>query len=177
MGKWKLMLPYKKGTILGSVIKNTLSICDRVILVTGFRGKELETFYGENKNIIAVRNSGFERGMFSSIQTGVPLVETEYFFITKGDMPEIGSNLYRKLLNTMRENPDIEIVRPLFNGKRGHPVLLKKSVISTILSEPADSEMKNVFTHHKVLDLPLDLPQTFKDIDTEEDYREAVGNI
>ena len=174
MGTWKLILPYNEGTIVEESVKNALSRCSRIILVTGYRGAELARLFSDNKKVVPVANTAYNRGMFSSIQTGIPLIQTEYFFITMGDMPEIGMDMYDLLLNTMKDNPGIEIVRPLYNNKRGHPVLLKNSVISTILSEPADSEMKNVFTHHRVLDLPLNLPETFKDIDTEADYRKAV---
>ncbi len=171
MGKWKLMLPYKNSTIIEQSVDNALRLCSRVILVTGYRGNELADLFAGRSGVVTVRNTDYERGMFSSIQTGTPMVETEYFFITMGDMPEIGSGLFQKLVDTMTENPGVEIVRPLYGGKRGHPVLLKMSTIDTILSEPQVSEMKNVFTHHKVLDLPLDLPESFRDIDTEEDYK------
>ncbi len=174
MGTWKLILPYKEETLVEKSVKNALSCCSRVILVTGYRGNELEKLFKNNKNVVPVANTEYNRGMFSSIQTGIPLIQTGYFFITMGDMPEISTDLYDLLLHTMKDNPGIEIVRPLYNNKRGHPVLLKNSVIPTILSEPADSKMKNVFTHHRVLDLPLNLPETFKDIDTEADYRKAV---
>lgn len=176
MGKWKLLLPYKDGTIISYAVSNALDVCSRVILVTGFRSDELEKLFFENKRITTVQNNDFERGMFSSIQTGTPLVETEWFFITMGDMPGINSEIYRKLLYYLEKEPDIEIIRPLYNGKRGHPVLLKKNVTKTIAAEPSESEMKNVFTHHRVLDLNLNIPETFTDIDTEEDYRIAVNN-
>ena len=38
MGKWKMMLPWGKGTILDSALASALAFCDRVVLVTGFRG-------------------------------------------------------------------------------------------------------------------------------------------
>ena len=170
MGRWKLLLPYRSSTILETSVSNALSLCSRVILVTGYNGEKLEKLFKSENRVTAVRNDSYERGMFSSIQTGAGLVETDWFFITMGDMPDIGKNLFTKLINTAESNTGIEIVRPLFNGKRGHPVLLKKSVIKTILAEPPESEMKNVFTRHRVLDIPLNLPESFYDIDTEEDY-------
>ncbi len=175
MGRWKLMLPYNDRTILETSVSNALSLCSRVILVTGYNGEKLESLFKPDSRVITIRNSSYERGMFSSIQTGVKMVKTDWFFITMGDMPDIGADLYLKLIDTVKANTGIEIVRPLFNGKRGHPVLLNRTVIKTILSEPPESEMRNVFTSHKVLDLPLDLPESFYDIDTEEDYRKAAG--
>lgn len=175
MGKWKLTLPYKESTIVECTASNALSVCSRVILVTGHRGQELKDLFKNEKRVIPVENTSFKSGMFSSIQAGVPFIETEWFFISMGDMPEITSELYTFLIEAQRNSPHMEILRPLYKGKRGHPVLLKKSVISTILSEPYTSEMKNVFSHHTVLDLPLDLPESFLDIDTEEEYRKLLG--
>ncbi len=177
MGSWKLMLPYKDSTIIGQTVDNALSFCSKVIIVTGYRGGELEKLYNRHPKVITVQNTDFKRGMFSSIQTGVPLVSTGWFFITMGDMPDITEKLYRKLSEAAAGEKDTEIVRPLFSGKRGHPVLLKNTVIPTILSEPWNSEMKNVFTHHKVLNLDMNLPETFADIDTIENYRSAVKNF
>ena len=174
MGRWKLTLPYGKTTIIEYAVKNALRVCSRVILVTGFRGRELKELFKEEQRVITIENHDFDQGMFSSIQTGVPLIETDLFFITMGDMPQIEPWIYEKLILSARSNTGKEILRPLFNGKRGHPVLLKKDVIPTILSEPRESEMKQVFTRHRVLDLNLDIPETFRDIDTEEDYKKAI---
>ncbi|MDS6632108.1 NTP transferase domain-containing protein [Klebsiella michiganensis] len=41
MGKWKMMMPWGEGTILDSALASALAFCDRVVLVTGFRGDEL----------------------------------------------------------------------------------------------------------------------------------------
>jgi len=92
MGRWKLLLPYRGTTILEQTLNNALSLCSRVVLVTGYRGNELEEIYAGRSGVVTVRNADFKRGMFSSIQTGVPLVSTEWFFITMGDMPGITSS-------------------------------------------------------------------------------------
>lgn len=177
MGSWKLMLPYKQSTIVEQTVSNALSHCSRVILVTGHRGEELEKLYRGNKRVVPVRNHNFKQGMFSSIQTGTSLIQTDWFFITMGDMPGISPALYEILIKAQTANRGIEIIRPLFKGKRGHPVLLKRNVIPTILSEPPGSKMKNVFTHHHVLDIEMNRAETFNDIDTKEDYREATGKL
>lgn len=172
MGKWKMTLPYKGGTIIEKSISNALKICNKIILVTGYRGEELNTLVETNSKILTVKNENFKKGMFSSIQTGVHLIESEWFFITMGDMPNIGIDIFKTLINTRDTSPgEFDIVRPLYQGKRGHPVLLHKKTIQTILKEPVSSEMKKVFTHFKVLDIDMNLPDTFRDIDTPEEYR------
>lgn len=51
MGKWKMMLPWRDGTILDASIKNALQFCSRIIVVTGFRGEALQARYCNWKNV------------------------------------------------------------------------------------------------------------------------------
>ena len=177
MDKWKLTLPYKKSTIVENSIGNALLSCNRVIVVSGYRSDELEKLVQNPPHIITVKNENFKKGMFSSIQTGVTLIGSEWFFITMGDMPDIGKDIYLNLIEARNNNPDnFDIIRPMYKGKRGHPVLLHKKTIQTILDEPVSSEMKNVFTHFRVLDIEMNLQDTFRDIDTPEEYMRILEN-
>ncbi len=171
MGKWKLILPYKNSTIIENSIENAAEVCTRIILVTGYRGEELTDLVEQIPQVISIRNNNYQNGMFSSIQTGVKLVESEWFFITMGDMPDINKDIFNSLLESINKNPDgFDIIRPTYLGRRGHPVLLNRNTIHTIISEPHSSEMKNVFLHHRVLDIEMNIPDTFRDIDTPEEY-------
>jgi molybdenum cofactor cytidylyltransferase len=176
MGAWKLLLQYKNSTIIASSIANALNACNRVIIVTGYRAAELTKLVQKHSGILTIKNENFRNGMFSSIQTGVRLIESEWFFITMGDMPDISKDIYINLLMARDNNPeDFDIIRPMYQGKRGHPVLHKKTTIQTIISEPNSSEMKNVFAHHRVLDIEMNILQTFRDIDTPEDYERTIN--
>ncbi len=175
MGKWKLMLPYKAGTIIESSINNALALCSRVVVVAGYRADELIKKVQNPPQIVSCINKNFDNGMFSSIQAGVKLIKTDWFFITMGDMPDIGKDIYRSLIKARENNSGkFDIIRPIYQGKRGHPVLLHRKTINVILKEPVTSEMKNVFLHFRVLDIKMDIPQTFRDIDTPEEYRSIL---
>jgi molybdenum cofactor cytidylyltransferase len=100
------------------------------------------------------------------------MIESDWFFITMGDMPEIDKEIFRKLIIIRDENKGkYDIIRPMYHGKRGHPVLLHRSTITSILNEPDSSAMKHVFFSHRVLDISMNISSTFMDIDTPEDYR------
>ena len=177
MDKWKLILPYKNSTIIENSIKNAAEVCTRIIVVTGYRGNELKDLVEQTPHVLTIRNKNYKNGMFSSIQTGVKLVESEWFFITMGDMPDINKDIFNSLLESMNKNSGcFDIIRPMYQGKRGHPVLLNRNTIPTIISEPHYSEMKNVFLHHRVMDIEMDIPDTFRDIDTPEEYRRISEN-
>lgn len=177
MDKWKLILPYKKTTIIENSIENALLASTRVIVVTGYRSDTLVKLVQKPPHVLTTLNKNYKKGMFTSIQTGVRLIESEWFFITMGDMPDIKEDIFRRLIEVKDDNPkNYDIIRPMYQGKRGHPVLLHKKTIKTILNEPVSSEMKNVFTHFRVLDIEMNLPDTFRDIDTPEEYKRIMEN-
>ncbi|STW28899.1 CTP:molybdopterin cytidylyltransferase [Klebsiella michiganensis] len=89
MGKWKMMMPWGEGTILDSALASALAFCDRVVLVTGFRGDELAACYRDHPGVEVVFNPQYQDGMFSSIQCGVGHIRASRFFLALGDMPEV----------------------------------------------------------------------------------------
>ena len=97
MGKWKMMMPWGEGTILDSALASALAFCDRVVLVTGFRGDELAACYRDHPGVEVVFNPQYQDGMFSSIQCGVGHIRASRFFLALGDMPEVTPGVYRRL--------------------------------------------------------------------------------
>ena len=45
MGQWKLFLPFQGRTVIECVVRAALTVCSRVILVTGFRSAEAAAFF------------------------------------------------------------------------------------------------------------------------------------
>jgi molybdenum cofactor cytidylyltransferase len=89
-----------------------------------------------------------------------------------GDMPAINKDIFYSLIETRDRSPvSYDIIRPMYHGKRGHPVLLHKKTIPVIIAEPDTSEMKNVFLNFRVMDIEMDAVNTFRDVDTPEEYR------
>ncbi|WP_049082613.1 CTP--molybdopterin cytidylyltransferase, partial [Klebsiella michiganensis] len=133
MGKWKMMMPWGEGTILDSALASALAFCDRVVLVTGFRGDELAACYRDHPGVEVVFNPQYQDGMFSSIQCGVGHIRASRFFLALGDMPEITPGVYRRLW----ANADAgSCIIPAYDRGKGHPVLLPQRAISLIRRAP-----------------------------------------
>lgn len=175
MGSWKPMIDYRGRPLIVQVVEKALSPCQRVILVTGYRGEELEELFALESRVDCVRNREYGRGMFSSIQRGVSSVRTPAFFVSLGDMPEIPADIFQTLSKLLDEHPEADIARPLHHGRPGHPVLLRKTVVPTILDLPAESNMQEVFRRHqnstgqRVIEIAVSSPGTIYDIDRRED--------
>ncbi len=185
MDGWKPLTPYGGRPLIFSSIENALAACSRLILVTGFRAAELEEMVGreyrDTARIELVRNEEYERGMFSSIQTGAAHTSSTWFFVALGDMPAIPPQLYFKLaesthLLTVLNGP-YDIIRPFYRGSPAHPVLLHSRVVQTLSKLPASANMQKMFARHstetggKVLEIETEEAGSRIDIDTSEDLQ------
>jgi len=181
MGSWKPLVEYRGRPLIMSAVEHALSACARVLVVTGHRGGELEQLlrqsYRGSERVHWVRNRYFERGMFSSIQAGVSQIHSNWFFVALGDMPEIPPDLYAYLAGhtTAAERGLYDIIRPVYQGRPAHPVLLRSTVAQSIQGLPADGTMQKVFEFHRqktgrgVLEIETDEPGSLYDIDTNTD--------
>ncbi len=170
MGQWKPLLPFRGGTIVGTVVAAALAACTRVILVTGYRGEELATLFAAEPRILVVENRDWQLGMFSSIQRGAARVETARFFVSLADMPFVDSSVYRALL----EAPEADSVFPVHGGMRGHPVLLSGRVRAAVLAaDPSTGNMKEIARRLSPVEVPWRDDSVLRDIDTPEDFADA----
>jgi len=173
MGKWKLVMPFHDSTIIETAVSNTLKVCRRVILVGGYKFIELKNLFDANNNVRIVENKEYRKGMFSSIKTAVPLVETDRFFISLGDMPMINPEVY----NYLQQFSEPDVVIPQYRGKKGHPVFLSSMVGKRILQFGDNSTMREVLCEFLNLLVPVDDENILHDIDTEADYKTFLKKL
>jgi len=164
---WKMILPFGDSTVIETTVRQGLSACSRVILVTGHRSAELAQLFSSWSDVTTVYNPEFEKGMFSSIQVGVSHITTDRFFVALGDMPLVSPATYRKLLEEKRE----AAVIPRFQGKNGHPVLLTSILIAKILESGGPTTLRDILEDHVVISVPVNDRAVLHDIDTPEDYK------
>jgi molybdenum cofactor cytidylyltransferase len=168
MREWKLMLPLRDSTVIECSIENALAVCSRVILVTGYRGRELKELFGMRDKITIVYNSNYKKPMFSSIKLGVAAVNTERFFIALGDMPLVDRSVYEALLG-FKYAP---VVIPKYKGKKGHPLLLSKELLEPIRKfDDERSTLRDVLAMYPTLAVPVESRHILIDIDNSHDYK------
>lgn len=177
MRSWKMLLPFKRRTIIDCALDAAEGAADRVILVAGYRAEELKSHIQQKKQITLAVNTHYDKGMFSSIQRGAAELthEEDLFFVLHGDLPFVTSEHIRGLLAVFEEYPDYDILQPVSDTIPGHPVLFRGSVRNTILSLGTESSMREVFAEHAVLRYASDNPVFFTDIDTPETYERLIG--
>ncbi len=118
---------------------------DRVIVVTS-PGERFESvpLVGDAR-VRLVENPDPSRGMFSSIQAGLAsALEADPILFLPGDMPFVApATVAAVLARPIRSG---WVVVPRFDGTRGHPLALPRSLGSEILKADARSNLSELLT-------------------------------
>ncbi len=173
MGVNKMLLPWGKSTMLGTVINNVSAAELEPVVVVGCYADEiisaLKPLVPPDTNFVV--NVNWAKGRSTSIQVGLRACEDSDVLIFNGDMPQLGSELISAILFMFEnERTSAEVLFPVFKDMRGHPVWVSKMVFPDLLSlEPQESIAQCLFTHtQKFIEVPYE--EVCFDIDTLEDY-------
>ncbi|ATI64516.1 MULTISPECIES: molybdenum cofactor cytidylyltransferase [Edwardsiella] len=167
MGQWKMMLPYRDGTILDASINNALGFCQQIILVVGFRAEVLLQRYGDHPRIKLVVNKDYASGLFSSIRCGAASVQSDYCFICHGDMPCLTSALFAQL---WRQRGPYALL-PRYRGVPGHPVLLPRTWLPQVGQAYPQRSMREYLLAKDYRYLDINSEEIIFDVDTPQAYQ------
>ncbi len=127
MGTSKALLPLGNVTAIERLVGSvTQARVDDVIVVTGHDPDEIAPIL-DRLPVRRVHNAEYESGMFSSVRTGVQVLDadTEAFMIIPADYPLIGTQVLDRLIDGFRQG-DHGILHPACCGLRGHPPLISR---------------------------------------------------
>ncbi len=193
MGEFKPLIKLGDHTFLEHVLLRFLQAgVTEACIVTGYKAEKLQEYlkkekcsenYAQNKqnrlndiNISFVYNPGHENNeMFDSIRLGISHLKDrcENLFITPADIPFFKSSTLKAEMNT-----DSPVVIPEYNGRGGHPILVRSSVFDAVLTHDGTQGLKGAF---KALAdppsrIPVDDPGCTMDADTPEDLKILKGH-
>ncbi len=164
MNLWKMEMEFNGKKMIDIVIEKFEDFCNNIIVVGGYRFDRLKEIL-MGKNVKLVKNERFEEGMFISLKKGVRFVKGNRFFIIPGDVPFVKKET---LLNMTKLNDDIIV--PFYNGKGGHPVLIKSDLIDDLLKQDDNSSLKEFINKKGFKRFDVDDENILIDVDTKEDY-------
>ena len=185
MGKQnKLLLPIGGEALL---VKLVASVCasdvGQVLVVIGHEAEKIRSELNEFP-LNFVYNPNFSEGMTTSIKYGVKEVSNECdgLLICLGDMPFINTSEISKLIHAYVQNRIKEkklIVVPVFQGKRGNPVLFSSEFRNDILEYKKEFGCKEVIMNNSeyVKEIEMDDENMLLDVDTLEDYQRLTENF
>ena len=165
IGMFKPALPIGDTTMIGHCIQGMSEVCQRIIVVGGNEFGKLRLLVEGLANIECVENSSYQKGMFTSVKTGLSRVHGDRCFVLPADVPLVPRRVYRHMLTV-----DKDVIVPAFHGRHGHPVCLSKAILPRILSEPDESIFRDILRSIGVHALDVDAEEILMDVDTSEDY-------
>jgi molybdenum cofactor cytidylyltransferase len=178
MGELKAALPLGQGTVLEQCIKLFRGCgIEDVVVVTGHRSEETVAIAQRSGARIA-HNPDFADGMYSSIRTGVGQLSDQNsgFFLLPVDIPLVRPGTLKLLTRSFTATP-ARITYPVFDGKRGHPPLIDRSLIPTIIEQKhPEGGLRTLLTTfetqhpQQIREVVVPDANILFDMDTPEDY-------
>jgi len=190
MGRPKQMMAWRGKTLLQYVLESLVdSDVDEIVLVLGHEAEairkslsDLHIEASENRipsqraHIKVVINPDYKQGMASSLQAGLRALDpkSEAFLVILADQPGIGPDIVNRLIRGFQQaDPKRGIVRPVYRGLRGHPVLIGAKYLQEARQLQGDVGARQILIDHPedILEIDVDEDAILKDIDTPEEYR------
>jgi molybdenum cofactor cytidylyltransferase len=169
-GTFKPALDIAGKPLLARCVETFHDLCASVIVVAGHEADRVAALVSPYPKVQLVQNAAYATGMFSSVRAGAAAVRSPRFFLIPGDHPLVSPRTCALLLDTKGN-----VVVPSFSGKAGHPVLLDAEILTEILAEAPESNLRAVLSRHERTFVTVDDPGVLFDVDTMDDYREAVA--
>jgi CTP:molybdopterin cytidylyltransferase MocA len=115
--------------------------------------------------------------MAGSVRAGLAAAspESRHILVSLADHPLVRPDTVRTILSESALHPG-RIVIPRYQGRRGHPTLFPRPIISEVL---AAGNLRDVISRHAadVHTVDVDDEGTVLDMDTEQDYRDLLRRI
>lgn len=147
----------------------------RVVVVLGAEAERVRGGVAAlaDRRVSAVMNPKPERGMLSSIQSGLRAAEGDPIVVLPGDMPYVEPATVASLLRAHGESG--AIVSPRLGGKRGHPVVIPGRCREEILAAGAELTLHDVLRAHSAERLDVDVYDrgVIRDVDRPSDLGET----
>jgi molybdenum cofactor cytidylyltransferase len=173
MGTLKALLSFGAMTALEQAVDRLRrgGVAD-VRVIIGHAGKQIRTYLPELP-VQWIENTHYERGMLSSVLTGVASLrnEAEGFLLLPVDIPLVSPETISALLTAWRQSA-ARVIYPVFQQRRGHPVLIALSCIPANASWDTPGGLGTLLQESRehALDVPVKDEAVLLDCDTPEDY-------
>lgn len=172
MMQFKQLMKIGNRTMAERVIVNFRQAgVSEIVMVTGHRSEQLEKEL-RGFGVTFLKNADYETTeMFASVKIGLDFLKDRCarVFFCPVDVPFF----MEKTVRTLMEQ-DGDVIQPVYEGKAGHPILMRTSLIPEIISYQGDSGLKGALRAIPDLErvrVPVDDEAVVMDADTREDFQ------
>jgi len=178
MGDFKALLPWQGCSLVKYQVQTLKSAgCHYVVVVTGYRAKDIEKEFHKDEVIIA-HNVDYQSGRVSSIKAGVMAAPNDvggYVFLGV-DQPrtvEIIADIMKS-----HDASGALVSSPRYQGSGGHPVIFSSYLRDQILKICEETNgLREIFeeNRHRLNEVFMSDRRVRLDLNTEEDYLSAFS--
>lgn len=178
MGSLKALLPWEGTTLLQfQLTQLERSMIDQIIIVLGYESSKLLP-YVEELSARIVWNQNYEKGKTESIKAGVLAVEndSDCFIITSVDQP-VNHILLDALIHQFRQT-NASIIIPVYNKRRGHPILLSTKLRDEIMQLNEETHGLRAILQKRndeISELIVEDHSVIFNFNNEKDYEEGIS--
>jgi molybdenum cofactor cytidylyltransferase len=183
MGRPKLALPVAGRTVLELVIDALRrGGIQHILVVAGPHVPELVPLAqtsGAQVHLLGQETTEmratFEAGLCCLEERYHP-EETDCWLLAPADHPTLEAEVVRKLLQAAEVHPHHSLFIPTFQGRRGHPALVRWNLIPGLRALPAGQGINAYFRQcaAATFELPWETESILLDLDTPEDYQRIL---
>lgn len=180
MGRPKPLLDFHGETFLDRQIALYSTLCAPVVAVLGHAAAEIAAGLAQADRATLVLNPQPARGQLSSLQCGLrALPPCASVFFLPIDSPGVQPGTLRHLLAALQSSPESNFVIPRYAGRRGHPVLMRYTLIPEFLALAPSATAREVVHAHRDTTLYVDVddPAIHLDIDDPGAYQALLAEV
>ncbi|WP_420645741.1 selenium cofactor biosynthesis protein YqeC [Candidatus Leptofilum sp.] len=170
----KQLLPWGNTTVLGQTIANVkqTAVHDHLV-ITGHEAEAVRQISAEAK-IKTLHNSDYAAGeMLSSLQTAVHALDESVtaVLVVLADQPMVEATTMDLLLEAYWQGHG-DLIAPIFEGKRGNPVLIGRRYFAELLTLPSGKAPRTLLRRHadQLHLVEVSTDDILRDLDSPEQY-------
>lgn len=177
MGSPKALLQIKGKTFLQHIVDVIRRAgLENISVVLGHDAENIRSKFPELA-VQFITNKNYQKGQLSSIQTAIKNIseEVDAILVCPIDRPMVSSGLIQKLISEFIKTKS-PIIIPIYDAKRGHPIIFSSSLFPELMRAPIDVGARAVvWAHHnEVVEVPTNEEGILINIDTPELYEKYI---
>lgn len=174
MGQAKQLLALGESTVLAQTLAHVQAAAfHEIILVLGASAESIRSRLPSPHELKIVVNPDYQQGIASSLRTGLMAVDpnSDAALIILGDQPFLRPQTLDRIVDEYRRS-QAQIVIPLYQGQRGNPVLLDRSVFAEVMALEGDVGSRAIFANHLdgIVNVEVEDKGILLDLDEPADY-------
>jgi molybdenum cofactor cytidylyltransferase len=181
MGSPKALLPYRGTTFVEHLIDATRHPRVGITrIVVGAHAEQISKKLGDYTASI-VLNENWQQGQLSSLQTAmrsIPAGSTSGIIVCPVDHPIVSAALVAQLIEEFYSSGK-PIVVPVFQGRRGHPMIFGAPLYDELLAASAEIGARQVVWAHSadVVEVPTEEEGVALNLNDPETFKRVVEDV